>query len=578
MTNVSHLRIEAAHKKIAEVFSEKYAFSIPAYQRPYAWETTQVEELLTDLSEAMGPHSRSDGFYFLGSIVLVKTHGNPESRVVDGQQRLTTLTILFSIIRDLTEDLEKQGSREKYIKQVANEDEGIPETLRLKLRQKDQGYFDKHIQTRGATNNLPSIDGQSGAKARMIENAATIRARLEKMGEGKRSEFLRFLLQSCYLVIVEVPTATAARRIFTVLNARGMDLTATDILKADLLERAGEAREDDLSQRWEDIEVALGRDKFNDLFTHIRMIFERDKPRSSLENGFPEQVPSFKEEPIGFVDKVLEPYADVLALSSDDPVLRDRFGAKTANLIRSLDRLDNKDWLPPLLLCLRQSNEGLREDVPDVVFQLERLAYYLFMVRADVNARMSRYADVLDALEPPKKTKPRTLRKERSSGLNITHNEAFALFDALDGPVYLSTRVVKPILLRLEQASKDASAFYDYPTISVEHVCPQTLPEGSEWADWYSEPDDHSIWLHRLGNLVLLNSRKNSAARNFDFDTKKSTYFASGDTCAFNLTSEVRACNSWKPKRVKKRQAKLLKRLANSWQLGEIFEDWRETE
>lgn len=71
----------------------------------------------------MGLDSRSDGFYFLGSIVLVKTHGSPDSRVVDGQQRLTTLTILFSAIRDLTEDPVKQASRETYIKQVANEDE-----------------------------------------------------------------------------------------------------------------------------------------------------------------------------------------------------------------------------------------------------------------------------------------------------------------------------------------------------------------------------------------------------------------------------------------------------------------------
>lgn len=411
MNDVSHLRIEAAHKKISDVFSESYSFSIPAYQRPYAWETTQVEELMTDLSEAMGPHSRSGGFYFLGSIVLVKSHGNPESRVVDGQQRLTTLTILFSVIRDLTADAVRQGKREEYVKQVADEDKGIPETLRLQLRQKDQSYFEKHIQTLGATNSLPSTEGQAGAKARMIENAMTIRKRLEGMSEEKRSELLRFLLQNCYLVVVEVPTPTAARRIFTVLNARGMDLSATDILKADLLERVGEAKEDQLSQRWEDIEVALGRDKFSDLFTHIRMIFERDKPRSSLENGFPEQVPSFTTEPIGFVDKVLEPYTDAFSLSADDQELRDQFGAVTADLIRSLNRLDNKDWLPPLLLCLRQSIEGMRDDVPEIVFKLERVAYYLFMVRADVNARISRYADILDVLEPVAHPKPRVGRE-----------------------------------------------------------------------------------------------------------------------------------------------------------------------
>ncbi len=574
MQDVAQLRIEAAHKKVAEVFSKDYSFTIPAYQRPYAWETTQVEELLTDLSDAMGPESRSDGFYFLGSIVLVKTHGSPDSRVVDGQQRLTTLTILFSLIRDLTEDPVKQASRETYIKQVANEDEGIPEALRLQLRQKDQAFFEKHVQTRGATESLPSTDGHSGAKARIIENATTIRAKLVAMGEDKRSELLRFLLQSCYLVVVEVPTQTAARRIFTVLNARGMDLSATDILKADLLERAGELRERHLSQRWEDIEVALERGKFGDLFTHIRMIFERDKPRSALENGFPEQVPIFRDDPVGFVDKVLEPYADAFTLSQNDAELRKRFGPKTADLVRSLDRLDNKDWLPPLLLCLRQSNEGKRDDVPDIVFQLERLAYYLFMVRADVNTRMSRYADVLDALEPLSELKPRVSVKDRSTGFTLTQAEAFAMFNALDGDVYLATRVVKPILLRLEQASTDGSAIYDYPTISVEHVCPQTLPDNSQWAEWFSDLEAHSSWLHTLGNLVLLNFRKNAAARNFEFDVKKSQYFAPGNSSAFTLTNEVRAYSTWMPSDIRERREILLRRLAKDWRLDDTFERW----
>ena len=576
MNDASQLSINAAHKKISEVFSKDYAFTIPPYQRPYAWETTQVEELLADLSEAMGPASNSEGFYFLGSIVLVKKHGSPDSRVVDGQQRLTTLTILFSVIRDLTEKPEKQASREKYVKQVANEDEGIPEALRLQLRPRDQAYFEEHVQNRGATDNLPAWDRLSGSKARIIENASTILQKLDEMGEEKRSELLKFLLQSCYLVVVEVPTQTAARRIFTVLNARGMDLSATDILKADLLDRAGEHYEDNLSQRWEDIENSLGRGRFNDLFSHIRMIFEREKPQSALETGFPKQVGIFRQDPVRFIDKVLEPFADALALSMNDAELSCQFGAETAELVRSLDRLDNKDWLPPLLLCLQQRDKRERDEVADFVFQLERLAYYQFIVRADVNSRIRRYADVLDALEPPAaERRVRTGTKERSTGLKLVQDELFALFNSLDGDVYLATKVVKPILLRLEQASNDGSAKYDYPIISVEHVCPQTLEEGSQWASWFPDEEHHNEWLHRIGNLVLLNRRKNSAARNYDFDRKKAEYFATGDTSPFTLTNELRQFTSWNPHDIKRRQLDLLRRLAEDWDLKEVFEQWR---
>ena len=579
MNDASQFSIDATHKKIFEIFSSSYAFEIPAYQRPYAWETSQVEELLVDLTEAMEPANRSDGFYFLGSIVLVKESDKPNSQVVDGQQRLTTLTILFSVIRDLTTDQIKQAVREKYVKQVADDDLHHAEAPRLKLRKKDQDYFKKHVQECGATNNLPAQDGLSGSKARIIENVGTIRQKLENMDEAKRSQLLAFLLNSCYLVVVEVPTQTAARRIFTVLNARGMDLLATDILKADLLERAGDHKENNLSRRWEDIETSLGRGRFHDLFTHIRMIFEREKPRSALETGFPEYVVIFRQDPVRFMDEVLEPFADAFTHSIDDGKLRIQFGSETADLVRSLNRLDNKDWLPPLLLCLQQWEQGERDDVADFVFQLERLAYYLFVVRADVNARMSRYADVLDALKPPTaKSKVRMGTRLRSKGLKLKKKEVFKLFDELNDDVYLATRVVKPILLRLEQASNDGSANYDYPVISVEHVCPQTLEDNSEWASWFAGEEDHEYWLHTIGNLVLLNRRKNSAAKNYDFDRKKTVYFAPGDTSPFTLTNEVCKFNSWKPQDIEKRQEDLLRRLANDWDLNGVFEQWWESE
>ncbi|MDO6588943.1 HNH endonuclease family protein [Loktanella sp. D2R18] len=191
---------------------------------------------------------------------------------------------------------------------------------------------------------------------------------------------------------------------------------------------------------------------------------------------------------------------------------------------------------------------------------------------------MSRYADVLDKLEPQVDRKLRAGAKERSTALELTQDEVFALFDALDGNVYLVTRVVKPLLLRLEQASHDGSANYDFPTISVEHVCPQTLEEGSQWAEWYADGEDHSIWLHTIGNLVLLNFRKNSAARNYDFGKKKTKYFAAGDTSPFTLTNEVREFGSWKPEDIEGRRKALLKRLAKDWGLKDTFKKWWENE
>ena len=568
MTTTVLERIEAGEKQIAAIFSDNYAFTIPPYQRPYAWEIQQARELFDDLLDAMAPNSRSEGLYFLGSIVLVKTPGKPEAKVVDGQQRLTTLTILFSVLRDLTDDAELKSRRDIYIKQAENPDLDQPERLRLHLRQRDQVFFENTVQRRDATANLPRFEGLKESQARIVENALHYRELLLDMTDGQRGDLIKFVLNRCYLVVVTVPTDAAARRIFTVLNARGLDLTATDILKADLLERAGEVQEDALSTRWEEIELALDRDRFSDLFTHIRMIFQREKPRSALEVGFPEFVRPFQGDPKEFISGTLEPYAEAFTLAEDRDRIKRRFDARTTSLLRSLNRLDNKDWVPPLLLRLKQYSENECVDVPDFIIKLERLAYYLFVTRSDVNARMSRYADVLDQIDP------REGRTPRSTGLEFSDEDTRCFLDALDAPIYLKSRVVKPLLLRLDMALSDGSAVYDYPTISVEHVCPQTIEPGSQWGDWFSDLKAQNDWVHRAANLVLLTHRKNSSARNWDLNRKKSAYFVKDDACPFLLTQQVLDATEWTPRTLEARQKEVLRTLSKSWGIEDEFDQW----
>ena len=195
---------------------------------------------------------------------------------------------------------------------------------------------------------------------------------MEGLSEERRNGLIAFLIQHCYLVVVAVPTAEAARRIFTVLNARGLDLTPTDILKADLLERAGTAIEAPLANRWEQVEHALGREKMVELFGHIRMIYERDKPRLALEAGFPKFVPPFTEDADAFVSNVLEPLADVWLCSRTRPPCNKHFGSEAAKAVRSLERIDNKDWLPPVLLRMWKWEHDEGSAITDFLISLER--------------------------------------------------------------------------------------------------------------------------------------------------------------------------------------------------------------
>ncbi|MFN9458226.1 MAG: DUF262 domain-containing protein, partial [Acidobacteriota bacterium] len=99
-------KIDAKEKSIRSVFSFEYAFSIPAYQRPYSWGTEQAKTLLSDLLAAsetfrVGMQANLVTPYFLGSVVVIKQENQPEAQVIDGQQRLTTLALLISALRTL---------------------------------------------------------------------------------------------------------------------------------------------------------------------------------------------------------------------------------------------------------------------------------------------------------------------------------------------------------------------------------------------------------------------------------------------------------------------------------------------
>ena len=410
---------------------------------------------LNDLVDAMDNRDASGGLYFLGSVVLVKIQTEAQARVIDGQQRLTTLTILLI--------------------QKASADKGLKERYRLLLRERDRPFFLKYIQAPGATDKLPDVTKLQGSQRRIAENAKILRAELEGVPEERRNGLIAFLIQHCYLVVVAVPTAEAARRIFTVLNARGLDLTPTDILKADLLERAGTAIEAPLANRWEQVEHALGREKMVELFGHIRMIYERDKPRLALEAGFPKFVPPFTEDADAFVSNVLEPLADVWLLLTDKASVQKHFGSEAAKAVRSLERIDNKDWLPPVLLRMWKWEHDEGSAITDFLISLERLAYYLFVTRAGVNDRIARFSAAMDEFEP------RQGKEKSTVGLSLSDAEQQQFVRVISGPLYPISRVCKPVMQRLDEALSSGGASYD-ELVSIEHVLPQTVDDGSEWA------------------------------------------------------------------------------------------------
>lgn len=136
-------KITGKEYPLSKIFSKEFDYYIPAYQRPYAWSQEETETLFDDLYDFFRKEKNDN--YFLGSIVLIKDDDKPHADVIDGQQRLTTLTILIAVIASRLSGANKSNCI-KYLTEPGNDLEGLEPLPRLHLRQKDQKFFNNYIQ------------------------------------------------------------------------------------------------------------------------------------------------------------------------------------------------------------------------------------------------------------------------------------------------------------------------------------------------------------------------------------------------------------------------------------------------
>lgn len=395
--------LEAHDKLIREIFEGSYKFEIPDYQRPYAWTREQADELFSDLVTAMqdARTSAATRQYFLGSIVLIKNDREPKSSVVDGQQRLSTLTMLFAVLRalmphaadDITDFLYKKG---KVSLGETNE-------YRLIAREEDANFFRSFIQEPDGIRRLvDSTDKLKDSQLRYRENAALLLEKALALSDGDRDALWKFLANDCSLVLISTPDLEAAYRIFSVLNNRGLDLAPIDILKAAVLGSirtiAGEVKSQVYAKQWSQIESTLGRDAFGDLFAHIRTIYAKQKQRATLVKEFQDHVTEYKE-PIILVDKVIKPYSEVWDFIREADFEATEHAETINDHLSWLNRVDFKDWVPPALVYFKRFRQK-----PALLVSffnaLERLTYFLLVTKVGINERIEVYAALTEEIEP----------------------------------------------------------------------------------------------------------------------------------------------------------------------------------
>lgn len=503
-------RIDAGEVQLGKLFTAEYDFAIPDYQRPYAWGKDETLQLLDDLQGSLDRDT--DEPYFLGSVVLVKDKSMAAADVIDGQQRLTTLTIIFSVLRDLAEDVALRGDIHKFVEEPEVVWDNRPARPRLRLRERDAKFFREHVQTDGAIHSLIGLSDNhvtTDAQKSIRDNAKALHEALSGWTSDERKKLFVMMASRTFLVIVSTPDLNSAYRIFSVLNARGLPLTPPDIFKSQVIGAIAEGDRGNYAELWEDLEEELGRDEFGALFLYVRTIVSKARAERSLLIEFPEQVLKgyLPANGKGFVDNLLEPYA-----LADQRLINHDFDAggkwdEVNAWLERLTQLDNDDWRPAALWALKNRKDDAAF-LAAFLRKLERLAVSFLLRRVYTTPRVGRYLDLLKQLEAGEGLE--------ATAFDLSDDEKRETRERLSGEIYLVKPVRKYVLLRLDSLiAANPGASYAHKIITVEHVLPQSPKHDSQWVKNFTE-DQRLYWTHRLGNLLLLNRTKNSEAQNYD--------------------------------------------------------------
>ena len=183
----------------------------------------------------------------------------------------------------------------------------------------------------------------------------------------------------------------------------------------------------------------------------------------------------------------------------------------------------------------------------------------------NVNERIERYNNVIKELQKENHSMSNPVQ-----AVELTDYEKEKMRDALNGNIYeLTARRRNYLILRLDSFLSDHGASYDPSVLTIEHVLPQTVNEGTDWATFWPDEQEREKWIHRIANIVPLNRRRNLQAQNYEFKKKKSAYFTGKkNVSSYALTTQVLCIDKWTPEYLANRQAELMEVFQKNWRLS----------
>lgn len=557
-------QITATEETVKSLFSRSYRYVVPEYQRQYSWGEEQWDDLWRDLQ------SIDDGrTHFLGSVVFVECNTGfdelNEYEIVDGQQRLTTISVLLCAIREYYKKMGNDGAAESIDSQYLWEkDEEFTDKQKIELNSLDADQYRRLLHGNRPREEESKIRGA-------IEFYAD---KISSLSDEEVEEVRKKLLNGVTLVTIDCPSQESAFRLFETLNDRGLELSEIDLMKNYLYKKITNdpgINTEAVKQDWEgiidDIRYELNK-PFRFFIHYFLFATEPDISSNISQNTLYETFQELIDEKIPESNITLEEYMSKMAedtllylnlinaeISKFDSSSNDRIN----ELLEDLDRLgytQERIYLMGVFSHLSSASKVIR-CLKLIESYIIRQRFTNYITGSSLNEL---YAEICRDAFSREDTIPYIRSRLESQAPRDDE-----LIAAMTGRDFARSERTLFVLERLESDHFRRASRSRVPTGEIEHVIPRkafTAKKYNKWQDYLDcGQGEFNEYKDKLGNLTVLERRLNLEASDRPFEQKRSIYGNSD----YKMARELAENQNWSLRAVEERTTQLAEQVANVW-------------
>lgn len=526
---------------ISSAFKDHYI--VPDYQREYVWNDEQVEQLLFDLLDAYNTDNKKA--YFLGTIVTYDSGSQFE--LIDGQQRLTTFFVLLCAIKRIYIGLGEPTSviDNLVYSPTMNNDGDVINLYHLQLQYEDAGNCLELIEK---GEGRPNYLTQSGE--RLFDAFKTIQDFLNERFSDLASlkKFVVFLLNKTSFIRIETYDIADALKIFETINQRGKGLDPMDLLKNMIFRQVDRSKFKELNMNWKSITRSLEKIDEKPL-RFLRYFIMANYDTSGEKDGIlrEDQIYTwltnnneqchYEEAPFQFVQKMAQNVDLYVKCRVPD-------GTQEGNVhLKNIALLAGKSYKLHLMLMLAASNMNA-DALAKFKAVLESVVYYTVINKIATNVTERTFAlwckDVRNIVTPedldgfvnrtiiPTVNDWKMNNKSNFLRLGLNSMQQYRI-------KFILGKITAYVdALRLGKTTVEDLTGYTQTAVEIEHIMPQTC---TDKASYDLDEEEFAVYIHRLGNLTLLENSINKSIHNDNYASKSVAYKQS----KFYITSSLSA-------------------------------------